>query len=282
MKSRITIRLFGRVSVRCGKDDVLYRSATNAKEILAYLALNRRAPVPRETLAQLITRETSVDRSKKALRQALWQIRADLSRRNPEDARVLSVDGGWVELVMDDRVWLDVAEFEKAAGPPAPTDERAFPPRDVRQLVQAAELYRGELLQGWYQDWCLEERERLRRIYLEVLDKLFAHFEGEHNVDAGVAYAQLTLRTDPARECTHRGLMRLYRLSGDRASALRQYERCVELLQSELGVGPEEETRALEREIRAGRPPLRRHARGAPVEKESRPRRTMGRKSRGS
>jgi DNA-binding SARP family transcriptional activator len=251
MKPRITIRLFGRFSVHCCNQELLLHSSGKAKEILSYLAVNRRGPVLRESLAGLICHEASTEKSRKAMRQALWQLRADLSPPGlPGADRILKVENAWVQIV-DDRVWLDVAEFERAAAGRV-LDGAASASGDLTLLAQAVELYRGEFLEGWFQEWCLEERERLRQIYLETLDALALHCEEGRDVKKGVAYATLALHTDSARECTHRSLMRLYCLAGDRASALHQYERCCSALQQELGIEPDDETRALEREIRAG------------------------------
>ena len=186
------------------------------------------------------------------MRQALWQLRANLAA-HPGADRILRVDSDWVQLVLDDRVWLDVAEFERiAAGRSTPASEN-LPANGAAPLAEAVEIYRGEFLEGWFQGWCLEERERLRQIYLESLDALVAQCESDRDVKAGVAYATLALHTDSARECTHRSLMRLYCLAGDRASALRQYERCCSALRQELGLGPDDETKGLERAIRTGR-----------------------------
>jgi len=254
MKPKIAIRLFGRFSVHCGDRELLVHSSAKAKEILCYLTVNRHAPVPREALAGLISGDCPAERSRKYLRQALWQVRSDLSAGGiTGGARILNIGDGWAQLVTDEHVWIDVAEFERAARMPGDSG-RSLRARDVKLLRQAVELHRGELLQGWYQEWCLSERERLKQIYLEAIDELVLHFEAGRNVEAGVAYATLALRSDPARECTHRSLMRLYCLAGDRASAIHQYERCVDALRNELGMEPDDETRALEREIRAGHP----------------------------
>jgi len=238
MKPRVSIRLFGKFSVHCGEQELLVHTSSKAKEILAYLAVNPRAPVLRDSLADIISEEVSPEKSKKALRQALWQI-----HEGAQSCPLIDADKHWVQLVHGDHVWVDVDQFERAARSTG-----------IEPLLQAVELYRGELLQGWHQEWCASERERLRQIYLEVLDKLLARFEAERNVEAGVAYATLALRVDPARECTHRSLMRIYWGAGDRSSALHQYERCCSALRSELGIGPDADTRALEKEIRAGQP----------------------------
>lgn len=239
MKPMITMRLFGKFSIHCEDQELLRRSSSKAKEVLCHLAANRRGPVRRESLACLLSHGASTERSRKAMRQALWQLRANLAE-HPGADRILRVEADWVQLVLDDRVWLDIAELERVA---------AARPSEV------VEIYRGEFLEGWFQPWCLEERERLRQIYLESLDALLAQCESDRDVKAGVAYAALALHTDSARECTHRSLMRLYCLAGDRASALRQYERCCSALRQELGIGPDDETKGLERAIRAGHAP---------------------------
>src|SRR5438876_1093845 len=96
----------------------------------------------------------------------------------------------------------------------------------------------GYLLQGCYQDWCLCERERLQQLYLGALDRLMEYSEIHGEYAAGLTYGGRILRLDCARERTHRGMMRLYHLNGDRTAALRQYERCAATLKKELGVLP--------------------------------------------
>jgi DNA-binding SARP family transcriptional activator len=53
------------------------------------------------------------------------------------------------------------------------------------------------------------------------------------------------LRWEPFRESLYRLLMRAHAGAGNRAEALRAYERCRRLLADELGVGPPPETEAL-------------------------------------
>jgi DNA-binding SARP family transcriptional activator len=113
------------------------------------------------------------------------------------------------------------------------------------------EEYRGDLLDGWYQDWCLYERERLQHLYLAMLDKLMDHCEVQGAYENGLAFGQQILQYDRARERTHRRLMRLHYLAGDRTSALRQYRKCATILQEELDVKPADSTRLVYEMIRA-------------------------------
>ncbi|MBN1814367.1 MAG: bacterial transcriptional activator domain-containing protein [Anaerolineae bacterium] len=115
------------------------------------------------------------------------------------------------------------------------------------------DLYQGDLLEGCYQDWCIYERERFQHMYLAMLDKLMDHCQARQDYEAGLSYGRRILRYDCARERTHRRLMRLYYLAGDRTAALRHYERCVAALEKDLGVKPTRSTEALYEQIRADR-----------------------------
>jgi len=107
------------------------------------------------------------------------------------------------------------------------------------------------MLEGWYQDWCLLERERLQNMYLAMLDKLMSYCEALHDYETSLLYGMRIMCYDRARERTHRRLMRLYYRLGDRAEALRQYERCAGALEEELGVRPSKSTVALYKQIQA-------------------------------
>jgi DNA-binding SARP family transcriptional activator len=115
-------------------------------------------------------------------------------------------------------------------------------------------------------------------MYLALLDKLMGYCKAHQDYEAGVTYGGRILRYDPARERTHQRLMRLHCLAGDRTAAMRQFERCVEVLDRELGVRPDPTTVALYEQIRAnGLPPAGgRHERHAATpEQPERPRATQ-------
>ena len=61
--------------------------------------------------------------------------------------------------------WLDTAEFERNITLARQMNE-ANPDLAAAALGQALELYRGELMEGYFAEWCLAERERLHQLYL--------------------------------------------------------------------------------------------------------------------
>jgi DNA-binding SARP family transcriptional activator len=70
--------------------------------------------------------------------------------------------------------------------------------------------------------------------------------------EESLACGRQILNHDPLREEIHREIMQLYLESGQRALAVRQYEICREILATELGIPPMEETRALYAQIVPG------------------------------
>jgi DNA-binding SARP family transcriptional activator len=166
----------------------------------------------------------------------------------------LSVEPEWVQLNPEADFWLDVMVLEQAFAGVQGVPGNALDEQGAQALQRAVALYRGDLLEGWYQDWCLYERERLQHMYLAMLDKLMGYCEARRQYEAGLAYGTQMLRYVRARERTHRRLMRLHYLNQDRTAALRQFERCVAALREELDVEPAQRTIALCQQIRSDRP----------------------------
>lgn len=111
-------------------------------------------------------------------------------------------------------------------------------------------LYHGELLEGIYEDWGLRHAA-LSHAASQLPDPPDGVPRQRGNFEQSIAYGQEILRRDPVREEIHRSLMRLYLENGQRTLAIRQYARCCELLEQELGVPPLEETQALYQQIMA-------------------------------
>lgn len=252
--SGLEIRLFGQVSMTWDGRRLPDLSA-KACELLSYMLLHRDRAHTREALAEVLWPDAPDPLSKKYLRQALWQLQsrlADLGRpeHGDPDIAVLAVDSGWIRVNYRAGWWLDVADFEHAYGLCRETAGRDLSDREVQALESAVALYRGDLIASWYQDWCIYERDRLQLTYLAMLEKLMGHCEAKASYAKGVGYGQSILRYDPARESTHRQLMRLYYRAGDRTTALRQYDRCAAAVAEQFNVKPSRETLSLYEQVR--------------------------------
>ena len=77
------------------------------------------------------------------------------------------------------------------------------------------------------------------------------HAEEGRNAKAADAYRRVLARDDLNEDAT-RALMQCYAKAGERAQALRLYQRFSERLRKELDAEPEEETQELIEEIKGG------------------------------
>jgi len=246
--SVLSVSMFGQLQVRLDEELLACSMPRKAQELLAYLLLRRRAH-PREKLATLLWQHGTTRRAKAYLRKALWQLRQSLDAGDTNVDSILQADGDWVQIPPDADLRVDVVAFEKAFDAVRDDTAAEMSADQVQALKDAASLYTGDLLENWYQEWCLKERERLKDVLLRMLDRLTRCCEQQGAYDSGIQYGLRALRIDPARERIHRHLMRLRARAGDRTGALRQYERCAEVLDRELDVAPTTATRRLHQRI---------------------------------
>jgi DNA-binding SARP family transcriptional activator len=248
----LTVRLFGRLNVRLGDKNLDSLPGGKIQELLCYLLLHIGELHSRETLAALFWPDCTNVKSKKYLRQALWQLKTSLkSGLDDSNPEILLTDSKSVHLTHEEPVWVDVAAFEKACNQAKGLSWEQFDASTVNELHRAVELYRGDLLEGCYQDWCLYERERLQDCYLCLLDKLICYWLNHNDYPRAIEYGEHVLRRNRAHERTHRQLMHLHYENGDRTAALYQYERCAAALRDELGVEPSHQTKRLFEQLRA-------------------------------
>ena len=251
MSTGLQVRLFGRVAVL--RDGTSLPILSKALELLCYLVLHRDRAHTRETLAGLLWPDAPSPQARKYLRQSLWQLQTNLAGSGGAGGvPLLDVSSARVRVHPDASWWCDVDVVERAhrRSRDAPTGALSEP--DAAALEQAAGLCQDDLLDTWAQDWCTRERDRLQLVHLDLLDRLTEHAMCRGLLGRGLAHGQRLLRLDPAREVTHRQLMRLYATCGDRTGALRQYGRCVRALAEEFDLPPSPETVDLYRRIRAG------------------------------
>jgi DNA-binding SARP family transcriptional activator len=248
----ILVHLFGRFSAHCG-ETAANLEGRKTQDLFCYLLLYRDTPHTREHLATQLWGDCSTSQSKSYLRKALWQLQSALDSL-ADARRILFLEDAWVQISPEADLWLDVSTFEAAY-----RHVQGIPGADLSAeyfdlLKSAVNLYRGDLLLGCYEEWCLLNRERLQGMYLAMLDKLMGYCEVHQDYESGIEFGTRVLNYDQARERTHQRLMRLHYQVGDRTAALRQYEACAALLQRELNVSPDEYTIKLYQQIRANQP----------------------------
>lgn len=251
------VTLLGKFTVECQKAGVPGFEARQVQELFSYLLLFSHRPQPREALLETLWGDQFAGKARKKLRQTLWRLQSKLAKQTNAPGPVLQIDNEWIEIVVPADLWLDTEEFEKIYRSVNGKRISELSLSDLKKMQYAATLYKGDLLEGWYSDWCIFERERFHNMHLMLLDKLVQCCDLHQKYDLGLSYAIEILRHDQAYERAHYHVMRLYLLSGNRTQALHQYAHCVTALRKELGVEPSERTKQLYELIRSDSLPSR-------------------------
>jgi DNA-binding SARP family transcriptional activator len=246
------IHLFGHVQVLQGESRREVKLLPSARVLLAYLLIQPNRVYPREVLADIAWGDRPESQARSCLNTALWRLRRALDSTGAlGESYLISAPAAGVGFNWESHHWLDVAAFERCATRILALPANDMQPEDARQLERVLPLYVGDLLEGFYDDWALRERERLRGLYLNCLVRMLRFHKNAGSFDQALAYGRHILGDDPLREEIHREMMRLYFANGARGLAVRQYEACREALAAELGIEPMPETQALYRQIAA-------------------------------
>ena len=203
-----------------------------ARALLCRLAVEPGVFRSREQLATLLW----PDSDSPAARQSLRQTLADLRRALKPD-KVLNANNDQVALKRD-AIWIDVSAFVSAS-------KRS----DIPSIEQALDLYQGEFLEGLafrlpeYEDWLLVMREHLRQHAVNLCEVLTDRCDLD--AAASIALHNRLLQLEPTLEQAHRSLMEIYISEGDDAAAIKQYLSCQAILERELGIKPDADTKSL-------------------------------------
>ncbi|TCJ20197.1 hypothetical protein E0L93_02075 [Rubrobacter taiwanensis] len=244
----VRIWLLGGFRVSVGSRSIRWRRR-KAGSLIKLLALARGHRMHREQVMDLLWPELDKKSQANNLHHTLYFARKALDPAGGA-SRQLTLGDGVLSLCPDGPLWVDVEVFEDAA-------RTACLTREPAAYRAAIELYAGELLpEDRYEVWTEEKREELRQLYLELLVELAGLYEQREEYEPAIEALRRVLVADPPREEVHERLMRLYALSGRRAESLGQYGRLRKALSEEFGIEPEDSTRRLYEEIRAGRLPV--------------------------
>ena len=247
---RLSIELFGALRLHRGERPFSGGFRTQkSKELFAFLVLGRERSYPRSMLATVFWGDHPEPEARSNLRHNLSDIRKLLLANGIEPDSYFTVGSNEIAFNPSADFWLDVAEFEMHCDLADSKSQSPLGREGKESLGRALELYRGELLESVYEDWCQHEREALRDRFLNGLACLMQYHLTHREWDAAIAHGKRLLRHDVLLEHIHRDLMHCYYRAGNRPLALKQFMECERRLREELDVGPMEETKTLYQHI---------------------------------
>jgi DNA-binding SARP family transcriptional activator len=237
----LVLHLLGPVRVFLDDRPVTALPGGQSLRVMRYMLAHYDRPVPVEVLIEMFWPGSSVEAGRRNLQQAVYVLRKTLRADRHEQSVLFESNTYLVNPALN--VWSDVTAFEGAAasGRRAEKEGRLAQARD--DLALAERCYKGDYLEDSpYEEWAIEERERLRLLYVDVANHLAELHLAADDVAATLAVSRRVLRREPCDENAHRRIMRYYAAAGQRNMLIRQYRQCVASLETTYGIGPSPET----------------------------------------
>ena len=227
-------------AVAPGGADLLPR-ARKTRGMLACLCLAQGEHVSRNRLIGLLWDRSADARARMSLRRSLSELNRIVNRRIPG-----LVDIGRDSVRVDVRkCWVDaLAVLEASANATADTS-------DLVQPLSGRLLEDLEGITPSFDHWLADARARfedcVRKILEVELDRLI---EQNAKPQVRAAAARRLINFEPTHEGAARSLMKALAEMGDRAHAIREFERCRQALLTVLDLLPSKETTAIYEAIR--------------------------------
>ncbi len=221
------LHLLGRFDVTRG--DTVVRIPPAEQRLVAYLATLRQ-PCGRQQLAELLFGGRRVDRAANSLRSAVHRIR----RCAPDLIEASS-----------DRLGLSAGATTDVRRADLAIDRILHPSGGLCADDVDLAILTTEFLPGWYDDWALVERERLRQRSLHALDAIAAEELRQRRYARSIEVALSAVALEPLRESPRRIIIGCHLAEGNLSEAIRHHDSYAALLYEELGLTPTQQLTTL-------------------------------------
>jgi DNA-binding SARP family transcriptional activator len=236
----LEMRFLGLPEISCdGRPLAAFKRSPTLMRLLVFLVIHCDQPQHRLCLATRFWPELPEPRARRTLNNTLWRLRVALGECDSNQPYVQAV-GETLQFNPQAAFWLDVREFERltdtlkgVGGAPS-----SLSAEQLRRIEAAVELYRGDLLEGIYDDWCEVHRERLRQRYLLALETLSGSYGRNGRHDLALEVARQMVQTDPYRESAHRLLIEHAIALGRPAEAKTHFASYCAIWRDELNLAP--------------------------------------------
>ncbi|WP_080871968.1 response regulator [Oceanobacillus timonensis] len=165
-KSTSLIKDLGMLQIYQGdiRADVKWRTS-KAKELFAYFIHNHGKTILKRELIELLWSNLFWEKANAQLYSAIYQIRKTLQQIDAP-IEIISQEE-FYQIDMDDDVQIQSHQFKVAA-------QRLLTEKevDMEQYFMVLEWYQGDYLAGLGYSWAVNEREELKELWLELIDRL--------------------------------------------------------------------------------------------------------------
>ncbi len=226
--------------------------------LLVYLMVESHQIHHRESLAALLWPDFPSERARSNVRQTLANLRQVLGDRQATKP-FLSATRQTIHFNSDSSYQSDLAQFSTHLN--AVVEQQTVPliPENIVQFEQALTCYKGEFLaetvlpmEEPFEEWVMFTRTKLHQQAIDICHSLVTHYEQQQQWSQALQYAHRSLELEPWNELMHQSIMRVSTYCGQRGAAIKQYQACCQILDSQLAITPDPVTTALYEQIQNG------------------------------
>lgn len=219
-----------------------------AKRLFQYLLTNRHKLLHKEQIVEALWGEAGSDNDFKVAMNAMVNV-LEPGRNARTSSFYISKQSGTYGLNLASRISLDADEFEGYINRGDHIHDRD-PDQAIKLYRLALNLYVGDYIpECCYEDWCIEERERLLLLYIKTAEKLALALLARGELEECISLCLRIVAKDRCWETAYQTLMHCYHRQNNLAEVTKVYKRCRDNLRDELGVQPSAKTSELYRQI---------------------------------
>lgn len=188
--------------------------------LLSYLLLKGEKAHSRNAIIGDLWGEMGENKARSCLRTAIWRLRNALE---PTDALreryLIGLHRNEIGFNWKTDFWLDTARFEDTIASVLSLSTSSCDESAIQNLDAALSLYTGDLLEGYFDEWIIEDRERFLGLFLQGLQRRFLWSLARDLPDEAIACGCAILARDPYREDIRREIQELKKKHGHPSGA---------------------------------------------------------------
>ncbi|MDQ3135169.1 MAG: bacterial transcriptional activator domain-containing protein, partial [Acidobacteriota bacterium] len=214
-----------------------------------FIASRRHRRASKDTIFDTFWGEADFDVVEKNFHPTVSHIRKALNSKQPIKQNFLLYRDGDYLLNQEYSYSIDTEEFDHLVTTAEAARRAGKQDEYINLYEQAVALYRGNFMQGCYDEWAEEQRAYYREQYLRMLEMLAKVAVKATDWPRVLQLGQEILKDDAFREDVHCMIMQAHAALGNRVAVKDQYESLRRLLRKELGVEPAAETHKVLRQL---------------------------------
>ncbi len=220
------------------------------KLLLCYLLFSHNQTISKDKIVDIFFRDTPIDSTDNTFHQAVSNLRTALRVQTKEDqnknVKVSSVNPEYI--IYEDKTlrlnqsysyYSDLEDFDNLINN---ANSNQNPEQCTEYLIKAITLYSGDVLEGYYEDWCNTIREEYRNKFIKISEKLLKLLSAQNRLDEMIEYAEKLNRMDNLNIASIKAMVRAYINLGKVNLARYKIDKFITQYEEEIGEKPQHST----------------------------------------